>query len=95
MQNDYNFAQHFVILPIFVNYRKILFHLVTLTSQFHQLFACRFLPIFFHQNELQTQTVSIEKLRKTLSYEKAARKMLVKLAAGEKKEVLRNVFGVH
>jgi len=36
------------------------------------------MQIVFHQN-LQSQTVIREKLRKTLQYEKAACKMLVKL----------------
>ena len=40
-----------------------------------------FLLIFFAK-KLQTQTVSTEKLRKTLLYEKAAHKKLVKLAPG-------------
>jgi hypothetical protein len=45
---------------------------------FTDILRSAFLPIFFYQ-KIQTQTVSIEKLCKTLSYKKAAHKMVVKL----------------
>ena len=45
---------------------------------FSNIIQAVFLPISFRQ-KLLTQTVSTEKLRKTLLFEKAAHKMLVKL----------------
>ena len=48
-----------------------------------------FFCLFPFAKKLYTQTVSTEKLRKTLSYEKASLKMLVKLTpVGRKKKCL-------
>jgi len=43
------------------------------------IFRAAFAVILFFAQKLQTQTVIREKFRKTFSYEKAARKMLIKL----------------
>jgi len=48
-------------------------------SQCHQYFTSGFCADILLAKKLQTQTVSTEKLLKTLSYEKAASNMLVKL----------------
>ena len=50
-------------------------------SQFHQHITSSFFTNFFSPKKLQTQTVSAENLRKTLSYQKFARNMLVKLTS--------------
>jgi hypothetical protein len=46
-------------------------------SQFHQHYMRGFYAIFLHQ-QVQTLNLITKKFRRKLSYEKAARKMLVK-----------------
>ena len=52
-------------------------------SQFHQQFTSSFCADCHSSKKIQTQTVRTEKLRKTLSYYKAACKILLKLTPGQ------------
>ena len=59
------------------------------SSQFQQYFTSIFCADFLWPKKLQTQTISSEMLRITVLYQKAARKMLVKLTI---ERVFRNVL---
>jgi len=52
------------------------------SSQFHQNFTSSFCANIFSTKKLQNQTVTREKLHKTLPYKTVVRKMLVELSQG-------------
>jgi hypothetical protein len=65
-----------------LNKRTIRENVLSSSSQFHQQFTISFLRQFSFAKKITILNVSTEKLRKTLLYGKAARKMLVKLTPG-------------